>query len=100
MNCSEAEILIHALIDGELDAGHASDVEAHVATCPDCTAKLAAFRAMRQEMVGANLTLSAPLYLRSRIEAALPAPSVGPAAAAPRFNPWQMAGASLPAALR
>ena len=33
MNCAEAEILLHALIDGELDAGHARDVEAHVATC-------------------------------------------------------------------
>ena len=92
MNCSEAEILIHALIDGELDAGHASDVEAHVAGCPDCAAKLAEFRAMRREMLEANLKQSAPLYLRDRIEAALPAPSVGPAAvvAAPRYAPWRM----------
>jgi anti-sigma factor RsiW len=92
MNCSEAEVLIHALIDGELDAGHARDVEAHLATCPDCAAKLAAFRAMRDEMIKANLTQSAPLYLRNRIEAALPTPSVAPAAAAPapRFNPWRM----------
>jgi anti-sigma factor RsiW len=92
MNCSEAEILIHALIDGELDAGHARDVEAHVAACPDCTAKLAAFRAMHEAMVEANLKQSAPLYLRSRIEAALPAPSTAPAAAAPAplFDPWRM----------
>ncbi len=27
MTCDEAEILLHALIDGELDAGHARDVE-------------------------------------------------------------------------
>ena len=47
MNCSEAEVLIHALIDGELDAGHARDVEAHVATVSGCAGKLAAFRAMR-----------------------------------------------------
>ena len=33
MNCAESEVLIHALIDGELDAGHAREVEAHVATC-------------------------------------------------------------------
>ncbi len=37
MNCYEAEVLIHALIDGELDAGHAREVEAHVATCADCS---------------------------------------------------------------
>ena len=48
MNCSEAEVLIHALIDGELDAGHAREVEAHVATCADCAKKLAAFRELRQ----------------------------------------------------
>ena len=29
MTCEEAEVLLHALIDGELDAGHARDVENH-----------------------------------------------------------------------
>ena len=42
MTCDEAVILLHALIDGELDAGHAREVEAHIATCPRCTAELAA----------------------------------------------------------
>jgi len=31
MTCDEAEILLHALIDGELDAGHAREVEDHIA---------------------------------------------------------------------
>jgi anti-sigma factor RsiW len=31
MRCDESEVMLHALIDGELDAGHARDVEAHVA---------------------------------------------------------------------
>ena len=31
MTCEEAEVLLHALIDGELDAGHAREVEAHIA---------------------------------------------------------------------
>ena len=48
MNCAECEILLHALIDGELDAGHARDVEAHVASCAGCAEKLKAFRAMRE----------------------------------------------------
>ncbi len=43
MNCAECEGLLHALIDGELDAGHARDVEAHVATCANCAEKLEAF---------------------------------------------------------
>ena len=31
MTCEEAGVLLHALIDGELDAGHAREVEAHLA---------------------------------------------------------------------
>jgi anti-sigma factor RsiW len=89
MNCSEAEVLIHALLDGELDAGHARDVEAHLATCPACTAKLAALRTMRQAMAAAELKQSAPAHLRARIEAALPAPLARPPAAA-GFNPGRL----------
>jgi anti-sigma factor RsiW len=74
MNCAECEVLIHALIDGELDAGHTRDVEAHVATCTGCAEKLEAFRAMRATMARADLKERAPASLRNRIEAALPAP--------------------------
>ena len=38
MTCDEAEVLLHALIDGELDAGHAREVEDHIAGCPGCAA--------------------------------------------------------------
>ena len=41
MNCEEARLLLHALVDGELDAGHAREVEAHVAGCPHCAASCA-----------------------------------------------------------
>ena len=40
MTCAEAEILLHALLDGELDAGHAREVETHLETCPRCAAQL------------------------------------------------------------
>jgi anti-sigma factor RsiW len=83
MNCSETEVLIHALIDGELDAGHARDVEAHAATCPDCAGKLAAFGELRRTMIAADLKEKTPASLRARIEAALPAVPVAPAARAP-----------------
>ena len=75
MNCAECEVLLHALIDGELDAGHARDVEAHTASCTGCAEKLDAFRTMRTAMAGAGLKETAPARLRSRIEAALPAPA-------------------------
>jgi anti-sigma factor RsiW len=80
MTCDEAEILIHALIDGELDAGHAREVEAHVAQCPRCAASLAEYRQMSQALASADLRYSAPQSLRLRVEAALPKPT---SAAAP-----------------
>ncbi len=72
MTCDEAEILLHALIDGELDAGHAREVEAHIATCPRCTAELAAIREMHQAIADTDLRYTAPVALRRRIEASLP----------------------------
>jgi anti-sigma factor RsiW len=72
MTCDEAEILLHALIDGELDAGHAREVENHVDGCPRCTAALADYRAMSQAVAGADLRYTAPAALRQRIEASLP----------------------------
>jgi anti-sigma factor RsiW len=75
MNCAEFEVLLHALIDGELDAGHARDVEAHVATCAGCGEKIAAFRAMHEVMSAAPLKETAPAHLRNRIEALMAAPA-------------------------
>jgi anti-sigma factor RsiW len=72
MTCDEAEILLHALLDGELDAGHAREVEEHVAGCPNCAAALAAYREMSKAVAGADVRYVAPPSLRRRIEAALP----------------------------
>ena len=74
MTCDEAEILLHALIDGELDAGHALEVEAHIADCPACSAEFVAYRRMSRVIAGADLRYTAPPALRRRIEAALPQP--------------------------
>ena len=72
MTCDEAEILLHALMDGELDAGHAREVEVHIAGCAACAAKLAAYREMSQAIAAADMKYTAPLALRRRIEASLP----------------------------
>jgi anti-sigma factor RsiW len=87
MNCAECEILLHPLIDGELDAFHARDVEAHVATCAGCAEKLKAFRAMREAMAAADMKFTAPASLRNRIEAALPSPSARVIAPRKFFQP-------------
>ncbi|QWG20084.1 anti-sigma factor [Bradyrhizobium sediminis] len=72
MTCDEAEILLHALIDGELDAGHAREVENHIATCPRCAALLRDYRDISQAVAAADVGFKAPQELRRRIEASLP----------------------------
>jgi anti-sigma factor RsiW len=72
MTCAEAEILLHALLDGELDAGHAREVEAHLEICPRCAAQLRAYRELQQAIPTAQLRFTAPTTLRHRIERALP----------------------------
>jgi anti-sigma factor RsiW len=76
MNCEEASVLLHALIDGELDAGHARDVETHITSCPGCAARLREFENLRKAMTTASLRYAAPMSLRARIEGKLPAPRV------------------------
>lgn len=75
MTCDEAHVLLHALIDGELDAGHARAVEMHVAGCARCSAQLAAFRDQRQALRGYDLRHAAPTSLRASIERRMPQPS-------------------------
>ncbi|MHC2520680.1 anti-sigma factor family protein [Bradyrhizobium diazoefficiens] len=74
MTCDEARILLHALIDNELDAGHAREVEAHIAGCPACAAELAAQREMQRVLADTDLRYTAPASLRARIEASMPQP--------------------------
>ena len=77
MTCEEAEVLLHALIDGELDAGHTREVERHVAGCARCAARLAASRDLQQALAGGRLRHAAPASLRTSIERTLPKPAAG-----------------------
>ncbi len=74
MNCDDTKVLMHALIDGELDAGHVRDVEAHIAGCADCATQLREFETFRNEIKPANLRYRAPQALRESIEGRLPQP--------------------------
>ncbi|MDA9451930.1 MULTISPECIES: anti-sigma factor family protein [Bradyrhizobium] len=78
MTCDEARIMLHALLDGELDAGHAREVEAHIAGCPGCAAELAVQREMQRVLADTNLRYVAPTSLRNKIEASLPKPQPQP----------------------
>jgi anti-sigma factor RsiW len=76
MTCAESEILLHALLDSELDAGHTRELEAHLESCSRCAAQFRSYRELRQAMSAAPLRYTAPIGLRRRIEAALPAAPV------------------------
>jgi anti-sigma factor RsiW len=78
MTCDEAKILLHALLDNELDAGHAREVEDHIASCPACAAELATQREMQRVLADTKLRYTAPAGLRARIEASLPQPQRQP----------------------
>ncbi|KMO29216.1 hypothetical protein VQ02_30295 [Methylobacterium variabile] len=68
--CDEA-ILLHALIDRELDAANALRCEAHVAQCPACARELASLRALRARLSGEDVAWRAPEALRARLAATL-----------------------------
>jgi len=97
MICEEANPLLHALHDSELDAGHAREVEAHVAGCPSCAAELAQYSELRIAMRRPSMRMAAPEALRSRIEAAIPTSAARPAASRTRRSLLQ--GFALGAAL-
>jgi anti-sigma factor RsiW len=77
MRCDEAEIHLHGLLDNEIDAESAWQVEAHVGVCPRCGTQLRQHRAMRAIISNADLRFSAPLALRARIKATLPVAATG-----------------------
>jgi anti-sigma factor RsiW len=72
MTCHDAELLLHGLIDGELDAGHAGEVEAHVEGCRRCAAQLRSHHELRDAVAAGRLRHAAPASLRRRIEMMAP----------------------------
>ena len=87
MTCDEAEILLHALIDGELDAGHAREVENHIAGCPRCAAALRDYREMSKAIAEAGVRYTAPRSVAQAYRglAAAAAPGAEPARGAARL---------------
>src|SRR5260370_23983853 len=77
MNCDEGEMLLHGLLDKEIEADPACRIEAHVGACPRCAAQLHGHRAMRAMIGYADLRFSAPPALRTRIKAMRPVAAAG-----------------------
>lgn len=58
-------------VDGELDAGHAVDMEAHVIGCDACAERIALLRAVRLSMKRTLGAARCPLALRAQIQATI-----------------------------
>ena len=94
MNCKEACRWLGPLLDGELDARNTSDLQAHLATCPDCERHYEAQQTLSANLRHPELRYAAPESLRRRIAAeidrsAAPTPTGGdPARQGTRRTPW------------
>jgi len=76
--CLDKELLLHALADGELDAGNAAALETHMAGCAACADELADIREVKSRLAAAPLSYVAPASLHARFDAALAEASAPP----------------------
>lgn len=67
MACELSAGLLHAYLDGELDALRAAEFERHLETCATCTAALAAAESLRAGLQRAQLYESAPEKLHEKL---------------------------------
>lgn len=70
MACEQSKPLLHAYLDGELDAAGMAGFEQHLEACPDCTATLASEQELRRSLQEAELYERAPESLRKKVRAA------------------------------
>src|SRR4051812_5655361 len=72
MNCHDANEMLHAYADDELDLLTARQLDDHVQTCPACGRALAAARAVKTAASNPALYHRAPVDLRDRLMATVP----------------------------
>ena len=73
MSCEHSNTVLHGYLDGELDAARALEFERHLESCPECLAGLEAQETLRSSLQRAQLYETAPVALRRKIRASLPA---------------------------
>jgi anti-sigma factor RsiW len=71
VNCHDAQNLIHAYLDSELDLANSLAVEGHLRDCPACAALHERLRALRAAVHAGSLSYAAPPDLRGRIRSAV-----------------------------
>lgn len=94
MTCVEAEPLLHAYLDGELDLRGSLDVERHLADCRACAAQYAMLTHLREEIADAGLRYDPDREFERRLRTTVP-----PGPAAWWRSAWMAAAAGAIAAL-
>jgi anti-sigma factor RsiW len=90
MNCHDAQAVMHAYLDGELDPSVGLQFEQHIGECPACSKALAEQQAMQAAMKADSLYFKAPTTLQDRLRASLKKQS----SARPVRFPWRWAAAA------
>jgi hypothetical protein len=67
--CVRFSATLSAYVDGELDAGHAVDMESHMIACDACAERVALIKAMRASMKRTAAAERCPAALRARLHA-------------------------------
>lgn len=67
MNCRDAEPLLHARLDNELDVAGSLTVDRHLEECRACAAQYAALQNLQQEIAAADLGYPLPVALERRL---------------------------------
>ena len=74
--CADKELLLHGLLDGELDAANTLTCEAHLTACAACAAEFSRLQVLRSKLRTPGVPFEAPAALRARIEAVVGAERV------------------------
>ena len=96
--CDDRLLLLHGLVDGELDAANSIAIEAHLKSCEGCAEEIHRIEALRGLLSDPGLRHEAPAGLRERIGGSLADAPAAPRDAVPaprrRTGPW-LAGGTL-----
>jgi mycothiol system anti-sigma-R factor len=95
MSCDFSTTLLHAYLDGELDAMRAAEFERHLENCRDCTATLGAAESLRSSLQRAQLYETAPVGLRKKIRAELKISTASTSTASVAAWRWLAAAAAI-----
>lgn len=71
MTCDDARVLMHALLDDELDLAHALEIQRHIEGCPECSREFEMLAAMRFRLKDVALRFEAPARLKEEINRAI-----------------------------